>query len=245
MIKILTSDFKNYEKKDGVKIVRPMSNENGIVNQLKTALKETKKAVFIASDINNTPDVVQSYAKIFFDSMKLVEITFDEHYILDGTKIDKAEEYIENANLIFLCGGNTYNQNQFLKKLNLKKLLSNYNGIVMGQSAGAINMAKNCFNSPEELERIEPMFFEGLGLTDINIEPHFIYETTNFDENEKHQREIVIKESYNRKIYGQCNGSHIFIDDNDIATIYGKTYIIANGNIEKICENGQKLIISK
>lgn len=29
MIRILTSDFKNYEKKDGVKITQPMSNENG------------------------------------------------------------------------------------------------------------------------------------------------------------------------------------------------------------------------
>ena len=45
MIRILTSDFKNYEKKDGVKITHPMSNENGIVDLLKTVLKETKKVV--------------------------------------------------------------------------------------------------------------------------------------------------------------------------------------------------------
>ena len=40
MIRILTSDFKNYEKKDGIKITHPMSNENGIVDQLKKVLKE-------------------------------------------------------------------------------------------------------------------------------------------------------------------------------------------------------------
>ena len=95
MIRILTSDFKNYEKKDGVKITHPMSNENGIVDLLKTVLKETKKVVFVASDINSTPDSVESYARIFFDSMKMVGITFDEYYILDGTKVDKAREYIE------------------------------------------------------------------------------------------------------------------------------------------------------
>ena len=77
MIRILTSDFKNYEKKDGVKIAHPMSNENGIVDQLKKVLKETKKVVFVASDINSTPDSVESYARIFFDSMKMVGITFD------------------------------------------------------------------------------------------------------------------------------------------------------------------------
>ena len=85
MIKILTSDFKNYEKKDGIKITKLMSNENGIVDQLKNNLKETKKVVFVASDINSTPNSVESYARIFFDSMKMVGITFDEYYILEGT----------------------------------------------------------------------------------------------------------------------------------------------------------------
>lgn len=243
MIRILTSDFKNYEKKDGIKITIPMNNENGIVDQLKKVLNETKKVVFVASDINSTPDSTQSYARIFFDSMKMVGITFDEYYILDGTKIDKARECIENANLIFLCGGDAYNQHLLFEKMNLKLLLSTYSGVVIGQSAGAINMAEHCFNSPEESEESEPVFFDGLGLTNINIEPHFVYDVTNFNENDKYQRNTIINESYNRAIYGQCNGSHIFIDDNNIVTIYGETYLISNGRIEKICENSQKFVI--
>ena len=47
MIRILTSDFKNYVKKDGVKITQPMSNENGLVDQLKSALKGKKKVVYV------------------------------------------------------------------------------------------------------------------------------------------------------------------------------------------------------
>ena len=232
MIRILTSDFKNYEKKDGIKITRPMSNENGLVDQLKNALKRNKKVVFVSSDINSTPDSVESYARIFFDSMKMVGITFEEYCILDGTKVNKSKEYIENADLVFLCGGDTYNQHLLFEKINLKLLLSTYSGVVMGQSAGAINMAEHCFNSPEELEESEPVFFEGLGLTNINIEPHFVYDTSRFNENEKYQRKVIIDESYNRPIYGQCNGSHVFIDENNIATIYGETYLIINGNIE-------------
>ena len=243
MIRILTSDFKNYEKKDGIKITRPMSNENGLVDQLKNALKRNKKVVFVSSDINSTPDSVESYARIFFDSMKMVGITFEEYCILDRTKVNKSKEYIENADLVFLCGGDTYNQHLLFEKINLKLLLSTYSGIVMGQSAGAINMAEHCFNSPEELEESEPVFFEGLGLTNINIEPHFVYDTSRFNENEKYQRKVIIDESYNRPIYGQCNGSHVFIDENNIATIYGETYLIINGNIEKICENNQKFVI--
>lgn len=70
----------------------------------------------------------------------MVDITFDEYYILDGTKVDRAREYIENANLVFLCGGDAYNQHLLFKEINLKSLLSTYSGIVMGQSAGAINI---------------------------------------------------------------------------------------------------------
>ena len=243
MIRILTSDFKNYEKKDGIKITRPMSNENGLVDQLKNALKRNKKVVFVSSDINSTPDSVESYARIFFDIFFFFGFTFNEYYILDGTNVDKAREYIENADLVFLCGGDTYNQHLLFEKINLKLLLSTYFGVVMGQSAGAINMAEHCFNSPEELEESEPVFFEGLGLTNINIEPHFVYDTSRFNENEKYQRKVIIDESYNRPIYGQCNGSHVFIDENNIATIYGETYLIINGNIEKICENNQKFVI--
>lgn len=244
MIRILASDFKNYEKKDGVKITHQMSNENGLVDQLKSSLKRKKKAVYVSSDINSTPDSIESYARIFFDSMKMAGITFEEYYILDGTKVHKTREYIENADLVFLCGGDTYNQHLLFEKMNLKLLLSTYSGIVMGQSAGAINMAEHCFNSPEKLGESEPIFFEGLGLTSINIEPHFVYDVSNFNGNEKYQRKAIIEESYNRLIYGQCDCSHIFIDEDNIATIYGETYLISNGNIEKICENKQKFVIT-
>lgn len=157
---------------------------------------------------------------------------------------ENAKEYIKNADLVFLCGGDTFKQHLLFEKINLKLILSTYTGIVMGQSAGAINMAEHCFNSPEELEKSEPIFFEGLGLTNINIEPHFIYDSSKFNEKERYQRNAIIKESFNRPIYGQCNGSHIFIDEDNTATIYGETYLIKNGCIEKICENNKKYVIT-
>ena len=245
MIKILTSDFGNYEKVNGEKITYPMSNENGIVDQLKESLKGKNKIVFIASDINSTPESVSPYARILFDSMKMAGITFNEYLIIDGTNYDKASEYIEGADLVFLCGGDTYKQYKLFSKMNLKQILSSYSGIVMGQSAGALNMATHVFNSPEEKEESEPIFYEGLGLTTINIEPHFEYDDTNFNDKEKYQRDAIIKESYNRTIYGQCNGSHIFINEDDLATIYGETYLIINGKIKKICDNQNSFIINK
>lgn len=245
MIRILASHFKNYEKINGRKIVHPIDNSNGIVNHIKESLNDHKRIVFIASDINDSREKVLSYANILFDSMKMVGINFDEYLILDGKSKEKALDYINNADLVFLCGGDTYKQHEFFKTINLKEILSNYQGLVIGQSAGALNMAVNVFNSPEEQEESEPIFFEGLGLTNINIEPHFVYDSSDFNDNEIYQRSAIFNESYNRPIYGQCDGSHIIIDDNNIATICGETYLIDNGNIECMCKNGKNIIINE
>ena len=245
MIRMLTSDFKNYEKRDGQKITHPMDNSNGIVDQIKSNLANNKKVVFVASDMNFAHENIMVYANIFFDSMKMVGINFDEYLVLDGSSKDNAVEYLKDASMIFLCGGDTYKQHEFFKAISLKELLKDYNGIVIGQSAGAINMADSVFNSPEEQEDSEPVFYDGLGLTNINIEPHYVHGAPHLDDNTKYQWDVIMKESYNRKIYAQCNGSHIFIDDNNIATVYGETYLIHEGNIDCICKNGESLVISE
>lgn len=244
MIRILTSDFNNYEKINGEKVVHPMDNSNGIVDHLKEYLNRYNKVVFVASDINNPHELVLDYANVFFDSMKMVGITFLEYFILDGMNKDKTYEYINGADLIFLCGGSTYNQHLFFKEINLKSLLKDYDGIIMGQSAGALNMAFNVFNSPEEVENYEPIYFDGLGLTEINIEPHFVLDDFLFDQNERFQRDTIIQESSKRIIYGQCNGSHILIDNSDNIMVCGETYLIQDGNIFCICKNGEKLLIN-
>jgi len=245
MIRILASDFKNYIKSDGKKIACPMDNSNGIVDQIKNNMKDYKKIVFVASDMNNTHENVLNYANILFESMKMVGINFEQYLVLDGESKENTADYIKDASLVFLCGGDTYRQHEFFDIINLKELLRDYQGLVVGQSAGALNMAIDVFNSPEEQDSSEPIYFDGLGLTNINIEPHFVYDTSSFDDNEKYQREAIIKESYNRPIYGQCDGSHIFIDGDNNATVYGETYLIENGTIKCICKEGSNILINE
>ena len=48
MIRYLTSDFGNYEKKDGQKITHPIDNINGIVDQFKNDIKKFDKVVFVS-----------------------------------------------------------------------------------------------------------------------------------------------------------------------------------------------------
>lgn len=244
MIKLLMSDFKHYHKLNGEKVANELDNSNGIVDQIKNSLNGNNTLLFIASSPDDK-EKINLYTKLLFEGLKLSGISFNEYLVLDSSTVDNAQEYIDKANMIFLSGGDTYIQNEFFKRIHLREKLEKFNGLIIGQSAGAINMADDVFNSPEEMEKSEPVFFQGLGLTNINIEPHFMLDDSNFDESEKYQRNAILSESNNRKIYGQCNGSHILIDNDGNVTIYGETYLISNGQILLACENGyNKEIIS-
>ncbi len=239
MIKILMSDFKHYHKVNGEKIANAIDNTNGIVDHIKEYLMDTNAILFIASSPEDK-EKISLYSKLLFEALKLSDISFNEYLVLDNSTIDDAEEYINKANMIFLSGGDTFEQNEFFNRINLKEKLLNYKGLIVGQSAGAINMAEDVFNSPEEMEESEPIFYKGLGLTNINVEPHFVLDSSEFDESEKYQRDIILNESNNRNIYGQCNGSHILIDSEGQVLICGETYLISNNEIVSICSNGEK-----
>lgn len=226
MIKYLTSDFRNY--KDGNII--GIDNTNGFVDSLKDNLKGNEKIVFVVSSGSLEHEKNMIYANILFQSLKMVGIEFKNYCVLENETRDRASEYISNADLVYLCGGDAYTQMEFFNEINLKELLTYYNGIVIGQSAGAINMAHKTFNSPESEEDVHTVY-EGLGLTNINIEPHFPPDDNEF------QMNSILKESKKRIIYGQCNGSHIMIDNNDNVIVFGETYKIQNEIVTRICND--------
>lgn len=191
MIKILMSDFKHYHKLNGEKVANELDNSNGIVDQIKNSLNGNNTLLFIASSPDDK-EKINLYTKLLFEGLKLSGISFNEYLVLDSSTVDNAQEYIDKANMIFLSGGDTYIQNEFFKRIHLREKLEKFNGLIIGQSAGAINMADDVFNSPEEMEKSEPVFFKGLGLTNINIEPHFMLDDSNFDESEKYQRNAIL-----------------------------------------------------
>ena len=229
MIKILTSQVDTYLKVDNEKVVKKISDKNKLVTNIKKYLKKNSSILFIASNKNDF-EKIDMYSKLLFESLKFSGITFEEYNVLDNRTIDKANEFVDKADLIFLSGGDTFIQNEFLKEIKLKELLENYNGIIIGQSAGSINMAEDVFNSPEQSEKSEPIYFEGLGLTNINVEPHWKMDTSLFDENEKYQRRYILEESKKRDIFAICDGGYILINE-DNNEIYGEVYIIRNKKI--------------
>lgn len=170
--------------------------------------------VFVASDFTSHSRT-DKHVKIFLDMFKNNNIIFNEFHVVDDRVTQQESlKYIEKADIIWLSGGDTLKQIKYLKDYNLISCLQNRNGITIGMSAGSINMAKRVVLAKDVEDNIPKLsIYEGIGLVDINIEPHLD------SSSENHLNEILEASQFST-IYGLNDNSFIKIVNNNI-DIYG------------------------
>ncbi len=233
MVLFLTSNIGGIKKENEIKIPVEFYSKNDFLLNMKKSLKSNKKFVLIASNPFNF-EQNDKFLEMDIEALKLSGLYFDKYLILDNRNKSNISEVLNDSSLIFLCGGNTYIQNQFFNEINLKKYLKKLDVTIVGISAGSINSANIVFNSPEEDEDLSnPCILEGLSLTKFNVEPHF-----NINNDNVIQMKSILDESYNRVIYGLPDGS--YIKDN---RVYGNCYKIYQGSIEKICSDNESFLL--
>lgn len=195
---------------------------NVVSKELEKDLKDTKTITFIASSPkNHEKNIIFVYGSDKITGMinhlkgladfKIVNI------------VDEKNKYLDiNSDVIYLLGGNYETQLSFIKENKFEEILKNYNGILLCTSCGAMNIAKyGYYSKDDDIEK--SFFYEGIGLTNITIDPHFEIEN-----------EIQVKEdrkmSFEHVIYGVPNSSCIRINNNKVEMI-GKVYEFNNGNV--------------
>lgn len=236
----LTSNMGCSEKINNKRYATPIDDSNGIIKQIKNNLSNENNLIFIVSNPLDF-DKNDNYGKITLDSFNMSGFNFKNLIIIDDRYKGDLNNTIKEADLVFLAGGNTFVQMQFFEKINLGKILENYEGVVIGQSAGAINLAKYAICAPEYEEEIGTNYiWSGLNMTNINIEPHFILETNS--ELEKRLRKELLDLSLKYPIYAILDGTHIFDNGKEII-LYGEGYLIKNKNIVKLSNVSEVKII--
>lgn len=225
----LASNIGGIKKENGKKVPVSFFENNNFLKNMKENINNYNKFVIIASDADNY-EQNDYYLKLDMDVLAMSGINFKENVVLDNRNKDDIANVLKNSSLIFLSGGDTLKQNIFFNEINLKEYIKNIDACVVGISAGAINSAKIVFNSPEEEKDLtNPSILEGLGLTTINVEPHF-----DCDKISKIQMDAILKESNNRVIYGLPDKSYIFNNK-----VYGKCYRVYKENIELISNDDE------
>jgi len=143
--------------------------------------------------------------------------------------------------VIILAGGHVPTQNRFMKQLRLRERLQDYHGIVVAWSAGSMNCADNVYAGPElEGEAIDPLYqrwITGLGLTDINIFPHFQSLKDDCLDGLRLIEDITYADSVGHEIIALNDGSYIMLEDGK-TTLYGEAYRIKDRQQRQICKDG-------
>lgn len=124
----------------------------------------------------------------------------------------------------------------------MRELVQGYHGVVMGISADSMNCADVVYAQPEEEgESVEPgyeRFLPGLGLTDVNILPHYQQVKDNILDGAKLYEGITFADNLGKEFFALVDGSYLYQDE-DCAVLFGEAYRIRDGIMEWLTkENG-------
>lgn len=217
---------------------------NGFDKLVKKHKGDAKNFVFIPNDFGY--EFNQISANFVYDALKNIGLPLQDNFCLkDNTPLSIKK--LENADIIFLQGGTLQNQNEFLKSINFKNIATTSQALIIGKSAGAMNLQKTVYQYPESLQDLSlPKWLVGNNLCDIIIIPHFDINTGNvynFD-NIDLINNYYLPDSKNKCFYALPQGSYIFVDNSDYY-IYGECYKFQNQKMLKINKNNNVLKIVK
>lgn len=220
-----------------------LNPQNGFLDNIREALPEHPHCLFICSSPEDR-DATCEFGSHMFMAFAEAGIPFAGYQILDAYNAEDAAELIFESDFIILAGGHVPTQNAFFREIGLDVLLQEYEGVIMGISAGTMNSADIVYVQPEEPgESIDPdyqRFAPGLGLTRANVCPHYQKVKDNILDGKRLFEDITYGDSMGNTFFALPDGSYILCDE-DGEVLFGEAYRIRNGILELICVNGQSV----
>lgn len=220
-----------------------LSEDNGFVERLRSALPDNPRALFICSD-PDSHDLTCHWGADTVAAFSLANMAFSSYHVLDGTNAEEAKYLIDNADFIVTSGGHVPTQNAFFQEIHLRELLEDFDGVVMGISAGSMNLADTVYVQPEEEgEGIDPdfeHFAPGLGLTDVNILPHYQKVKDNILDGLRLFEDITFADSVGNTFFALPDGSYFYQDEESLI-LCGESYLLRDGVLSPLIENGEEL----
>lgn len=220
-----------------------LSNANHFVDRIRAVLPPNPRVVFVCSNPYDH-DGVSRFAAETCCAFLEAGIPFSSYQVLDGTNAGRAHAIISHSDMVILSGGHVPTQNAFFRKIRLRNLLHKYEGTVVGISAGSMNCAGEVYLQPEVPgESIDPhyhRFGPGLGLTWVNICPHFQKVRHMMLDGKRLFEDITFHDSMGRCFFALPDNSYFYQDDHSLL-LCGQAWRIKNGILELITVDGEVL----
>ena len=233
----LTSHLGEHYWEESGPIPQLIPEENNWREVLRAEIGDKNNGLLIAA-LPNEFDMNDSMAKDMMTSFKMTGYSVEEMKVCDNRNWEMLPQLINEADFIVLSGGHVPTQNDFFVKIGLKELIHKFDGVIIGISAGTMNCADEVYACPEEAgESIDPnykRYIQGLGLTTINVLPHYQYLKDVMLDGVKMVDDIALKDSYRKSFIALVDNSYIKVENGN-ATICGEAYKAYDGKIEQIC----------
>ncbi|MCM1181882.1 MAG: Type 1 glutamine amidotransferase-like domain-containing protein [Roseburia sp.] len=245
MIAYLTSHIGGSYKNNGTRIPTQLSAENGLLNSLQKHWKDNSKVLIISADADDI-EVNDSIMNIFAASFPMSGLSISQMHICDNRN-EKLVDKISDYDVLILAGGHVPTQNKFFERIRLKERINDFDGILIGISAGTMNSAEIVYAQPElegeSIDKEYERFLSGLGITKLMILPHYQDIKDDILDGQRLFEDITYSDSYGREFYALEDGSY-FVIENKTTTLFGAAYLIKDGNINQICEKDKSVCIT-
>lgn len=243
---ILTSSLGGSFKVDGKRVPSVLLADNGLLNKLREVWRDNARVMIVCG----SPDDYEkndSVCACMRESFPMSGLSVSCLEICD----DRNEDLVEKSgemDVIVLAGGHVPTQNRFLKKIRLQERLRDFNGLLLGWSAGTMNCAANVYAAPElEGEAADPDFerwMAGLGITEINVFPHYHLLKDEYLDGLRIMEDITYKDSFQHEILAMNDGSWLMLEDGR-EVLHGEAYLIRDGIMKQICRNGEAVVLKE
>ena len=224
-----------------------LGKKNNFEKRIREVSAGCRRGLFAASFPEDYA-FTEAFAEGMRESLKQSGICFQEYRILDGRTAGEAADLVKNSDFMILAGGHVPTQNRFFQEISLRSLVRDYQGVILGISAGTMNSADVVYAQPElEGESTDPSykrFLQGLGLTKAMILPHYQNTKNEILDGKRLFEDITYPDSAGRTFYALPDGSYLHVTENE-ERFFGEVWRIRDGRTEKICEEGENFVLSK
>lgn len=246
MLVYLSSHIGGFHKKDGVRIPAQLSKDNGFLESLQKNWKSNSN-VLIISAAPDSIEINDSIRDIFAKAFPMSGLSINQMSICDRRN-EKIVSKISEYDVLILAGGHVPTQNAFFEKINLKEYITDFDGILLGISAGSMNSAEIVYAQPElegeSMDKTYHRFLVGLGITKLMILPHYQKIKDDMLDGKRLFEDITYADSYGREFLALPDGSYIMIE-NGKTTVFGEAYRIKDGTVKQICEKDKNLTLAE
>ncbi len=241
---MLTSSLGGAIKMNGKRIPDVLIQQNGLLDKLKSIWPQDARVLIVCANPDNHEKNDGVYACLK-EALPMSGLSVSYLAQCDDRNPDIIEN-LPDMDVIILAGGHVPTQNKFMKQLRLKERMSEFKGILVAWSAGSMNCAEVVYAGPElEGEALDPLYerwITGLGITNINIYPHFQKLRDEYLDGMRLIEDITFEDSVGHEIIALNDGSYIMIE-NGQTTLYGEAYRIKDRQLTQLCKDGECIVL--